>query len=51
MKSFHNKRQKLPRRKIVKCSTCKDVNLGISDRQYIEIDYCLDCHGIWLDRA
>lgn len=25
--------------------------LIISDRQGIEIDYCPDCRGIWLDRG
>jgi len=35
----------------MKCPTCKDVNLAISDRQGIEIDYCPECRGVWLDRG
>lgn len=33
------------------CPTCKDVNLSMTDRQGIEIDYCPNCRGIWLDRG
>lgn len=33
------------------CPTCKNVNLAMTDRQGIEIDYCPDCRGIWLDRG
>lgn len=33
------------------CPVCKDVKLVISDRNGIEIDYCPDCRGIWLDRG
>lgn len=33
------------------CPACKDVKLVISDRQGIEIDYCPDCRGVWLDRG
>ncbi|MEC5166370.1 Zn-finger nucleic acid-binding protein [Flavobacterium sp. PL11] len=32
------------------CPTCK-VALVMSDRQGIEIDYCPQCRGIWLDRG
>ncbi|HMB24547.1 MAG: zf-TFIIB domain-containing protein [Chloroflexota bacterium] len=32
------------------CPNC-NVNLLISDRQGIEIDYCPQCRGIWLDRG
>ena len=28
-----------------------DTPLAISDRQGIEIDYCPDCRGVWLDRG
>ncbi len=28
-----------------------DTTLAISDRQGIEIDYCPDCRGVWLDRG
>ncbi|MGN6706109.1 MAG: zf-TFIIB domain-containing protein [Rhodanobacter sp.] len=33
------------------CPSCKDVNLSMTDRQGIEIDYCPSCRGIWLDRG
>ena len=32
------------------CPVCK-VALHMSDRQGIEIDYCPQCRGIWLDRG
>ena len=32
------------------CPTCI-VPLVMSDRQGIEIDYCPQCRGIWLDRG
>ena len=32
------------------CPTCI-VPLVMSDRQGIEIDYCPECRGIWLDRG
>jgi len=35
----------------MKCPQCKDPVLVISERQGIEIDYCPDCRGIWLDRG
>lgn len=35
----------------MKCPTCKEPNLVISERKGIEIDYCPDCRGIWLDRG
>lgn len=35
----------------MKCPVCKDVALVISERKGIEIDYCPDCRGIWLDRG
>ena len=33
------------------CPSCKDVNLVITERQGIEIDYCPNCRGVWLDRG
>lgn len=33
------------------CPVCKNVNLVMSDRQGIEIDYCPSCRGVWLDRG
>jgi hypothetical protein len=35
----------------MKCPVCKDATLVISDRQGIEIDYCPECRGVWLDRG
>lgn len=34
----------------MKCPIC-NVDLLITDRQGIEIDYCPKCRGIWLDRG
>ena len=34
----------------MKCPNCS-VSLVMSDRQGIEIDYCPDCRGIWLDKG
>src|SRR3546814_12630286 len=33
------------------CPTCDNVHLAMTDRQGIEIDYCPQCRGIWLDRG
>lgn len=35
----------------MKCPTCTDSTLVMSDRQGVEIDYCPACRGIWLDRG
>ncbi len=35
----------------MKCPVCKDVDLVMSDRQGVEIDYCPSCRGVWLDRG
>ncbi len=35
----------------MKCPNCKETNLVISERKGIEIDYCPECRGIWLDRG
>jgi uncharacterized protein len=34
----------------MKCPHC-DVNLLMTERQGVEIDYCPDCRGVWLDRG
>ena len=34
----------------MKCPKCQ-VDLMISDRQGIEIDFCPQCRGVWLDRG
>lgn len=35
----------------MKCPVCNEVNLLMSERQGIEIDYCPQCRGVWLDRG
>ena len=34
----------------MQCPICR-VPLAMSDRQGIEIDYCPQCRGVWLDRG
>lgn len=33
------------------CPVCKTAQLVMSERQGIEIDYCPNCRGVWLDRG
>jgi Zn-finger nucleic acid-binding protein len=33
------------------CPVCPGVQLVMADRQGIEIDYCPQCRGVWLDRG
>lgn len=35
----------------MKCPHCRESVLILSERKGIEIDYCPDCRGIWLDRG
>lgn len=35
----------------MKCPVCTTENLVMSERQGIEIDYCPQCRGVWLDRG
>ena len=35
----------------MKCPVCPDVTLVMMDRQGVEIDYCPQCRGVWLDRG
>lgn len=35
----------------MKCPNCADSTLVMSERQGVEIDYCPQCRGIWLDRG
>lgn len=36
----------------MKCPNCKDdKNLSMTERMGIEIDYCPECRGVWLDRG
>lgn len=34
----------------MRCPICS-VDLQMTDRQGIEIDYCPQCRGVWLDRG
>ncbi len=33
------------------CPVCKTKQLVMTERQGIEIDYCPQCRGVWLDRG
>lgn len=33
------------------CPVCKETQLVMTERQSIEIDYCPQCRGVWLDRG
>ena len=33
------------------CPACQTANLVMSERSGIEIDYCPQCRGVWLDRG
>lgn len=35
----------------MKCPVCTTVDLVMSERSGIEIDYCPQCRGVWLDRG
>ena len=35
----------------MKCPVCKNVTLLMSEKSGIEIDYCPECRGIWLDHG
>ena len=35
----------------MKCPVCKDITLLMSEKKGVEIDYCPECRGIWLDRG
>lgn len=35
----------------MKCPVCPDATLLMTDRQGVEIDYCPNCRGVWLDRG
>ncbi|WP_280190661.1 zf-TFIIB domain-containing protein [Delftia sp. PS-11] len=35
----------------MQCPACRDAMLLITERQNIEIDYCPQCRGVWLDRG
>jgi Zn-finger nucleic acid-binding protein len=33
------------------CPVCKESALAMSERLGVEIDYCPQCRGVWLDRG
>lgn len=33
------------------CPVCNDTQLQMTERSGIEVDYCPDCRGVWLDRG
>ncbi|WP_082321829.1 zf-TFIIB domain-containing protein [Variovorax paradoxus] len=35
----------------MKCPVCPESSLVMNARQGIEIDYCPNCRGVWLDRG
>lgn len=35
----------------MKCPTCSNTDLLMTERLGIEIDYCPHCRGVWLDRG
>ena len=35
----------------MKCPSCTETALVMSERQGVEIDYCPQCRGVWLDRG
>jgi Zn-finger nucleic acid-binding protein len=35
----------------MKCPSCSITDLVMAERQGIEIDYCPQCRGVWLDRG
>ena len=35
----------------MQCPVCSNSQLVMSERQGIEIDYCPQCRGVWLDRG
>jgi Zn-finger nucleic acid-binding protein len=35
----------------MKCPVCPETTLLMTDRQGVEIDYCPNCRGVWLDRG
>ena len=35
----------------MRCPICQNVDLLLSERLGVEIDYCPQCRGVWLDRG
>ena len=35
----------------MECPVCPEYILAVSSREGVEIDYCPNCRGVWLDRG
>ena len=35
----------------MRCPVCVEVDLAISSREGVEVDFCPQCRGVWLDRG
>lgn len=35
----------------MRCPVCEGSDLSISSREGVEIDFCPQCRGVWLDRG
>jgi Zn-finger nucleic acid-binding protein len=35
----------------MRCPVCEGTDLSISSREGVEIDFCPQCRGVWLDRG
>jgi Zn-finger nucleic acid-binding protein len=35
----------------MKCPVCREITLTMAERQGVDIDYCSQCRGVWLDRG
>ncbi len=35
----------------MECPVCNNTQLVMTERKSIEIDYCPNCRGVWLDRG
>jgi len=35
----------------MKCPRCTEITLLMTEKSGVEIDYCPECRGVWLDRG
>ena len=35
----------------MQCPACTNATLAMTERQGVEVDYCPQCRGVWLDRG
>lgn len=47
----HASQAKLSESSEMKCPVCTATDLMMTERSGIEIDYCPQCRGVWLDRG